>query len=200
MDGTPTTKGDVIYLTNTLKMDDGRKPDGSDPSYKVPILKIVIGDVAPDDSLMPGDLRPCGDADKTRLAGLPQRTFELERSGSAGGEIEWLINGFPFRLGKPLALPMQGRPEVWTIKSGGGWGHPMHIHQEEHRILARNGRPTPTPRGRRSLPTAWHRRSRQGRHDRARWQRNADDLSEFQDVSTAVTWRTAITSRTKTTR
>jgi FtsP/CotA-like multicopper oxidase with cupredoxin domain len=83
--------------------------------------------------------------DKAVLDGLPHRTFELQRGGSAGGEIEWLINDFPFRLGKPLALPIQGRHEVWTIKSGGGWGHPMHIHQEEHRIVSRNGQPVGLP-------------------------------------------------------
>ena len=148
MDGTPTTKGDIIYLTNTLKMDDGRKPDSSDPDYKIPLLKIVIGDDPPekDSSQMPTDLRPLPVIpDSATRAGLRHRTFELQRSGSAGGEIEWLINDFPFRLDKPLAFPIQGQGEVWTIKSGGGWGHPMHIHQEEHRILSRNGRPTPTP-------------------------------------------------------
>jgi FtsP/CotA-like multicopper oxidase with cupredoxin domain len=146
MDGTPTTKGDVVYLTNILKMEDGRKPDSFDPSYKVPVLKIVIGDPAPDNSLMPTDLRPLPRIpDSAMLDRLPHRTFELQRGGSAGGEIEWLINDFPFRLGKPLALPIQGRPEVWTLKSGGGWGHPMHIHQEEHRILTRNDDPIQTP-------------------------------------------------------
>jgi FtsP/CotA-like multicopper oxidase with cupredoxin domain len=148
MDGTPTTKGDVIYLTNTTRMDDGRKPDSSDPSYKVPLLKIVIGDdpPEPDDSVMPKDLRPLPIIpDSTTLAGLTHRTFELERGGSAGGEIEWLINGFPFKLGKPLALPLQGKPEIWTIKGGGGWGHPMHIHQEEHHVLSRDGKPIRTP-------------------------------------------------------
>ena len=155
MDGTPTTKGDAIYLTNTLAMEDGRKPDSTDPSYKVPMLKFVIGDDAPDNSVMPTNLLPLprilnsgplnGLPDKSVLDSLPHRTFDLQRGGSAGGEIEWLINDFPFRLGKPLALPIQGRPEVWTIKSGGGWGHPMHIHQEEHRIISRNGIPVGLP-------------------------------------------------------
>ena len=41
-DGTPTTKGDVIYLTNVMKMGDGRmwdtsSRDGLDPHYKVPV-------------------------------------------------------------------------------------------------------------------------------------------------------------------
>ena len=51
-DGTPTTKGDVIYLTNVMKMPNGRMWTNSsrfspDPNYKVPVLKFVIGDDAP---------------------------------------------------------------------------------------------------------------------------------------------------------
>ena len=63
-DGSPTTKGDVIYLTNVMKMGDGRMWDnssrfGPDPDYKVPVLKFVIGDDAPDDSQIPAQqLRP----------------------------------------------------------------------------------------------------------------------------------------------
>ena len=58
-DGHPTTKGDVIYLTNVMKMPNGRMWSNSsrfspDPNYKVPMIKIVIGDDAPDDSVMPG--------------------------------------------------------------------------------------------------------------------------------------------------
>ena len=50
-DGSPTTKGDVIYLTNVMKMPNGRMWTnstrfGPDPQYKVPVLKIVIGDDA----------------------------------------------------------------------------------------------------------------------------------------------------------
>ena len=57
-DGTPTTKGDVIYLTNVMKMPDGRMWTNSsrfspDPNYKIPMIKIIIGDDAPDNSVMP---------------------------------------------------------------------------------------------------------------------------------------------------
>ena len=50
-DGSPTTKGDVVYLTNTMKMPNGRMWAASnrfspDPNYKVPIIKFVIGDSA----------------------------------------------------------------------------------------------------------------------------------------------------------
>ena len=62
MDGSPTKKGDVIYLTNTMKMPDGRMWTNSarfipDPTYKVPVMKIVIGDDAADNSEIPSYMR-----------------------------------------------------------------------------------------------------------------------------------------------
>jgi FtsP/CotA-like multicopper oxidase with cupredoxin domain len=36
---------------------------------------------------------------------------------------------------------------VWRIRNGGGgWVHPLHIHQEEHRVVARNGTLAPDER------------------------------------------------------
>lgn len=161
MDGTPTTKGDVIYLTNVMKMTDGRMWDSStrsspDPNYKVPVMKIVIGDNAPDYSVMPTANR--------QLASLPplpsnwqglldnRLIFEVER-GSVGGETEWLINGrqfdptVPARSLKnpagntPLAQQKKGSFNLWEIRNGGGgWVHPFHLHMEEHRTVMRNGK------------------------------------------------------------
>lgn len=148
-DGSPTHKGDVLYLTNILDMPNGRKPNfnnnGVNPNFNVPLMRIVIGDDAPDNSLIPPRMRaspPVPNA--TQLAALPKRTFTLERSGSAGGEIQWQINGFPFNPLAPLAFPAKGSAEVWTIQNGGGgWTHPFHLHMEEHHILSRTGRPRP---------------------------------------------------------
>jgi FtsP/CotA-like multicopper oxidase with cupredoxin domain len=153
MDGSPTRKYDEVYLVNTMVMEDGRKPDSNDPDYKVPILKFIIGDDAPDYSQIPTVMRPLPEIKPTAR----RRTFELER-GSIGGddirnlppelqeaaaEYEWSINGLPFNPEKSLAFPTKDQPEIWTIKSGGGWSHPMHFHQEEHQILSRNGVPIP---------------------------------------------------------
>jgi FtsP/CotA-like multicopper oxidase with cupredoxin domain len=159
MDGSPTKKGDVIYLVNLKQMTNGRKPndgtmtleDGTivpdplfDPNYRVPLIKIVIGDDAVDNSLVPKKLRPVNALDPRMLSGLTQRYFELQRSGTFGGEIQWLINGLPFDPTTPLAYPQRGVPEIWTIANGGGgWVHPLHLHMEEHRVLSRNGVPTP---------------------------------------------------------
>jgi FtsP/CotA-like multicopper oxidase with cupredoxin domain len=160
-DGSPTKKGDVIYLTNVMKMPDGRMWSSSsrfspDPNYKIPVIKIVIGDDAKDDSVMPDPAKPM-----RPLPPLPPNwknmlndrlVFEVKR-GSAGGETEWLINGRPFDpstpetslknpAGKtPLAQQKMGSYNVWEIRNGGGgWVHPFHLHMEEHRTVMRNGK------------------------------------------------------------
>jgi FtsP/CotA-like multicopper oxidase with cupredoxin domain len=162
-DGSPTRKGDVIYLTNVMKMPDGRtwissSRFPSDPGYKVPVMRIVIGDDAPDDSANLDDLK------KRLLRELPplpanwkdmlnnRLVFEVKR-GSAGGETEWLINGVAFDPTKvatslrnpahrtPLAQQKRGTFNLWEIRNGGGgWVHPFHLHMEEHRTVMRNGK------------------------------------------------------------
>jgi FtsP/CotA-like multicopper oxidase with cupredoxin domain len=160
-DGTPTTKGDVIFLTNIMKMGDGRMWDkssrfGLDPKYKVPVLKFVIGDDAPDDSLIPAPtkmLRPLPPLPGNWRSMMDNRLiFEVKRGG-AGGEMEWLINGEPYdphqvaksernRAGKsPLASQPKNSFNLWEVRNGGGgWVHPLHLHMEEHRTVMRNGR------------------------------------------------------------
>jgi FtsP/CotA-like multicopper oxidase with cupredoxin domain len=156
MDGTPTRKGDVVWLVNVAKMPDGRKLDSAtrlgdlDPRYKVPILKIVIGDDAPDASAehwSPNwtgarpQLRPQPFLSQAFLDTLQRRDFRLERGGgnNGGGENQWLINDLPFDPFVPMVTVRQGRPEIWAFDTGGGWSHPMHIHHEEFRILSREG-------------------------------------------------------------
>jgi FtsP/CotA-like multicopper oxidase with cupredoxin domain len=169
MDGSPTRKGDVIWLTNTMKMLTGRMWDAAnrfsaDPKYKIPMMKIVIGDDAPDNSVLPGPT--------TKLRDVPplpanwqnllddRLIFEVQR-GSAGGELEWLINGKPFDPKKELvslknragnehpATPKKNSFNLWEIRNGGGgWVHPIHLHMEEHRTVMRNNKDvtvTPDP-------------------------------------------------------
>jgi FtsP/CotA-like multicopper oxidase with cupredoxin domain len=161
MDGSPTKKGDVIYLTNVMKMPNGRMWSNSsrfspDPNYKIPMIKIVIGDNAVDNSVMPAatkQLRPLPPLPTNWKTLMNNRLiFEVER-GSAGAEIEWLINGKPFDpttleaslrnpAGKtPLASQKKGSFNLWEIRNGGGgWVHPFHLHMEEHRTVMRNNK------------------------------------------------------------
>jgi FtsP/CotA-like multicopper oxidase with cupredoxin domain len=111
-----------------------------DPNYRVPIMKIVIGDDAPDDSVIPSTLRELTPITPSDIAAAPKRLFELQRE-TRRGEIEWLINGHEFDPLQSIAFPKRGRPEVWTVKNNGvGWVHPMHMHMEEHRVIKRNGK------------------------------------------------------------
>jgi FtsP/CotA-like multicopper oxidase with cupredoxin domain len=163
-DGHYWSVGDEIYLTNVMKMPDGRMWSNSsrslpDPNYKVPMIKFVIDGDAEDNSLLPAPtqmLRPLPTLPGDWKALMNNRMiFEVQR-GSAGGEIEWLINGVPFDPTKParslknpagktpLAQQKKGSFNVWEIRNGGGgWVHPFHLHMEEHRTMLRNGKPTP---------------------------------------------------------
>ena len=74
---TPTTPGDEVYLTNVMKMKDGRMWNRStrnspDPAYKIPMLKFVIGDLPaePDESVIP----------QWTMRELPADPVELEGS------------------------------------------------------------------------------------------------------------------------
>lgn len=160
-DGSPTTKGDVVFLTNVMKMENGRLWSNSsrfepDPAYLVPVLKFVIGDSAPDDSVVPAPgqlLRPVPPLPSNWRTLMANRMiFEVKR-GTLGGETEWLINGEEFDPGRvargkknpagrsPLAQQRLNSFNLWEIRNGGGgWVHPLHLHMEEHRTVLRNGR------------------------------------------------------------
>ena len=169
-DGTSTTTGDVVYLTNVLKMPDGRMWSNStrfspDPNYKIPMIKFVIGQL-PEVKYKDPEMRDKSVIPKWTMRELPpvpsnwkdlmnnRLVFELQR-GSGGGEVEWLINGQAFDpatpvrslknpAGKtPLAEQKMDSFNVWEIRNGGGgWVHPMHLHMEEHRTMMRNGKET----------------------------------------------------------
>ena len=79
-------------------------------------------------------------------------TFSLKRAAplnpqSVGsGETEWTINDLEFDPKNPLHTVTEDRPEQWTIiNTGGGWVHPMHMHQEEHQVISRTGGVNPHP-------------------------------------------------------
>ena len=158
-DGTPTTPGDELFVTNVMKMKDGRMWNKStrfspDPAYKIPMLKFVIGEdpAEPDESVIPQwtmrELPPIPSNWKDLMAN--RMVFEVQR-GSGGGETEWLVNGQGFDpanlmrslknpAGKtPLAQQQMDSYNLWEIRNGGGgWVHPMHLHMEEHRVVKRN--------------------------------------------------------------
>lgn len=82
------------------------------------------------------------------IAAAIHRTFEFGRGGtqaSDGRPTPWTINvdgngSLNANLNSVSAAPetMGGGWEIWHIKSGGGWGHPIHIHFEEGQYLSRH--------------------------------------------------------------
>ena len=160
MDTSPTTKDDIIYLTDVMKMSTGRMWDSStrfqpDPAYKIPVLAFkIVDDPVDDHSVIPTEImRPLPPLPADWAKGLDNRlVFEVKR-GQLGGEIEWLINGEAFdpttdirslknpAKKTPLAQPKEGSFALWEIRNGGGgWVHPFHLHMEEHRTVMRNGK------------------------------------------------------------
>ena len=89
------------------------------------------------------------------LAAAKHRTFDFGRGGgqaSDGRPTPWTMNvdgngSLNANVNRVSAAPeTMGDPEngvptsweIWHIKSGGGWGHPIHIHFEEGQYLSRH--------------------------------------------------------------
>jgi FtsP/CotA-like multicopper oxidase with cupredoxin domain len=150
MDGSPTAPGDEIYLVNTMEMEDGRKP-AFDPAstYRVPLMKFIVegNPPEPDRSLIPAKMRPL--CPIPAYNGTPARTFQLERGNGNDPETEWVIeynHGRPdetiahFEVARSIFDISRNSPgEFWEVSTSGGWTHPMHFHQEEHRVVRREG-------------------------------------------------------------
>jgi len=105
-------------------------------------------------------------ADMQSLQTVRRRDFDFGRS-SALDQLPWTIkadggaafNADPRRISaapqlangpSPAGFSGNGTREVWTMVSGGGWSHPIHVHFEEGIILNRNG----------ARPPEWERWSR----------------------------------------
>ena len=141
-------KGTEIFFENRLVQTNGRKPDGL-TSVGTPIIKFIVGDKPLDDpSRVPMSLRPLQETVAMMLPHVQvRRTFEFGRSKGA-----WMINNRFFDENRIDAKPKRGEPEIWTLKSGGGWVHPVHIHLSSFFILTRDGKTPPLlERGRKDV-------------------------------------------------
>jgi hypothetical protein len=79
------------------------------------------------------------------LAAARHHTFEFVRSNAEGGHgVPWAIRvdgGEDLRMDPRRVQAIEhGDLEIWVIKGGGGWTHPVHIHFEEGIILSRAGK------------------------------------------------------------
>ncbi|MGE0743310.1 MAG: multicopper oxidase domain-containing protein [Hyphomonadaceae bacterium] len=166
--------GTRLYLVNLMEHRDGRQPERSVPLAEVMsgayrgdpavgrIMEFRVNSYSGiDRSMNPADYvegarvmipRPEIPADVMQTA--VRRTFDFGRSGGTD-EAPWTIRvdggqGFGMDPHRVSASVNQGEWEIWTLSSGGGWAHPVHIHFEEGRILSRDGQ----------APRAWERGAR----------------------------------------
>lgn len=133
--------GTVIYLENRLEQISGKGPTGKilPSSSKTQLLKFIVsGEAVVDNSASLATLQTQVMVPLPNRAANPvvkKRSFSFDTSNGA-----WTVNGEFFNPSKISAYPVEGTAEEWTITSGGGWAHPVHIHHEEFQILSRNGK------------------------------------------------------------
>ncbi len=92
---------------------------------------------------------PVNKPSTAELKNAVQRTFEFGRSDVIADPQPWVIktdggtglHADPHRIS---AAPEVGKVEIWHIKGGNGWSHPVHVHFEEGQLLYRGGK-TPPP-------------------------------------------------------
>ena len=162
IDFTQWSVNQSVYLVNLAEHQSGLMPEralsiteaqsgsSSDPAVgRFLEFNIVREPAQPDNSQVPLTLIPNPD-----LAAIPvarERVFEFEDRASQPSTDpdtsdvgEWGIgsNGgsiLAADFGRVSAQPQFGTREIWTLKGGRGWDHPIHIHFEEGQILGRNG-------------------------------------------------------------
>jgi FtsP/CotA-like multicopper oxidase with cupredoxin domain len=138
VDFTQFQEGDSVFFENRLQQTDGRKPGDVIPRGPQ-LLKLTVGNAVDDPSQVPSVLRPFAAISQAELARATVRTIEFDRTDGA-----WAINGQFFDPNQPLVTARIDTPQIWRlVNGGGGWAHPIHVHQELMRVLRRNGKQPP---------------------------------------------------------
>jgi FtsP/CotA-like multicopper oxidase with cupredoxin domain len=155
--------GTKIRFVNVLEHDDGRGPkqeiplaqvlNGSyrgDPAVGAYFEMRVVAASGTDRSMNPADyvegrrqMVPLPTVTQAEIDGARRREFRFGRDDGTD-DAPWTIQtdggvGIGADLHRVSAAVNAGQWEIWTLRSGGGWAHPVHIHFEEGRILTRDG-------------------------------------------------------------
>lgn len=139
--------GAKLYLVNKLEQVNGRGPTGRilNPGTQLLRFDVDSNPAQPDVSRIPAKLRELPPIDLSEV--VKTRIFNFDR-GNGG----WTVNGNLFDVKQAVALVKKNTAEIWVLRGGGNWEHPVHIHFEEGRILSRNGLPPPPhERGRKDV-------------------------------------------------
>ena len=142
IDFSQVASGEEVFLVNRLEQADGRGPTGK--TLPLPfgqkLLKFIVDgslDTHGDPSQIPERFFDLPSVDHAEVA--TERTFVFGRVN--GG---WTVNGKPFDPDVITASPRLGTAEIWNfVNDSGRWLHPLHVHMEEHQVLARNGQAPP---------------------------------------------------------
>ncbi len=151
--GFSVNEGDTLWLENRLHQINGRGPSGkvlpaneATKILKIKVNPLPVGEV--DRSVippLPSVTRPIPMLAMPALPAQEAKKIAVSRTwdfGSSNGA--WSVNG---KLFDPAVISAQIKPntwEQWTITSGGGWAHPIHIHHEEFQIVSRDNTKYPS--------------------------------------------------------
>lgn len=125
VDFTAAKPNEKIYLQNRLTQTDGAGPSGNlGPPTNLVEFRVMGPPQDPDNSQI---------APNQKLLDLPVRPKTVRNREWEFDEDDglWVINDQLFNPDVIRAFPKQNTAEVWSLKSGGGWHHPVHIHLEE---------------------------------------------------------------------
>jgi len=141
---------DGLQVSTDLSLSQALSGTSCDPGVgRFLEFRVVRNPAQPDVSQVPAVLIPNPDLSKIPVA--RERVFEFgDRANQTtndpvtSGEGEWGIatdggSVLNADFGRVSAAPRFGTREIWTLKGGRGWDHPIHIHFEEGQILSRNG-------------------------------------------------------------
>ena len=159
--------GQNLYLVNLLEHQNGAEPflevsiaTAISPTYlgdpavgKIMQFRVVAATAA-DTSMNPANFvvgNPNGakmiEVLPLNTAGARERTFQFSKNNGTDAH-PWTIatdggRGFDMDPHRISANPTKGTVEIWHLRGGSGWAHPIHIHFEEGRILSRGGNAPP---------------------------------------------------------
>ena len=162
--------GEKIWMVNVVEHEDPRGPKrtvslaealaglSSDPCVGTFLeFRIVRDPPQPDQSQVPAVMIPNPDLSTIPVARMRTFVFGDQGRQTTDDPFTSALHGpwgigtddgdqLTASFGRVSAAPSFGTREIWTLRNDGGdWDHPIHIHFEEGRILARNGSASNVP-------------------------------------------------------
>jgi FtsP/CotA-like multicopper oxidase with cupredoxin domain len=142
--------GKSLVIENRLQQTNGRGHTGIvlPPGAGNRLLRIdvVLPDAA-DNSRDPAAISRFYPLPDTAAAPAVTRTFQFSRTNG-----QWTLNGRFMDCSGVRFSVTQNSAERWLLNGTSNWHHPMHVHLEEHQIVARGGLAPPlTERGRKDV-------------------------------------------------